>query len=565
MTNPARVCESSFVLRRFIFGAAVLAGTAQIAVLTAGCGGDDGKRPRGSQDGPSSEREQEARQDLAKAQKAGTEEAFLLVIKRHEGTRASEAARVEIARLRAEGARAELGKGNRKKARELAVEAMRTGDPEVADQARTTLEQIDQSDARHAAKAVKEILGSAQGPEECGKALAAVSETLGEKPSALLVRNVRKETLQPLSGCLQGLLDGAKDQASFAAARKVVASPDAKNAVGADTWHGISTSFNDKTVAAMVAATKGDIQAGKWESAFATIKKWGESGAADQAQVEAASQGARDLITKDLIAHGNAGIGNAKAQAALAEVERGLKLFEGLNVAPELKAMHSWLQGWLECKRLGCTMTGKPQPVFTLGATPVLPLTTAQEGAAAEMLPNATRTWTLATGKGRALIAREDPADRLSWAGRFSVARGWVDAASLQKEDTTYWVPMGKALENVRVWLPSGHDDKLYLLGVVQSVADKDVTVKKLADNQPVTVKRDVLRSGNLAKGLKVLAFCTDQLNPTEARFEEIVVLSGVATAKVTCVGQDGADGKTLNEVLGSLRSKPEWLPPRKP
>lgn len=566
MTGTAQFCESSVVLHRIIFGAAVLIGTAQVMTLT-GCGGD-GSHARGAQDEKTSEREAAARRDLSKAMKSPSEEGFRLVIKRHEGTAAADQARVEIARLHAEEARSEAAKGHRKKARALANEALETGDPGVADQARTTLEQIDRSDARHAAKAVKESLGGGQGPEQCGSAVEAVSEALGEKPSAVLVREVRKETLQPLSGCLQGLVDGANGLEGFAKARKVIDSPAAKNAVGPDTWHVVSTAFNDKTVAAMVAAAQPDIKGGKWEAAFAAMKKWQEGGAAGAAQVEAADQLARDLITKDLIARGKEALGTPKAQPVLAEVERALKLFEGLNVSGELKAMHSWLGGWLECKKIGCTMTPKPKQVFTLGATPMLPLHTAVEGTPIESLPNAAKLWVLATGKGRSMIAREEPGDRKTWAERFAAASGWVDGTTLQNEDTTYWVPVGKALENVRVWLPSGHDDKLYLLGVVQSVEGKDlkdVTVKKLADNQPTTVKRDVLRSGNLAKGLKVLAFCTDQLKPTEARFEEVIVLSGVATAKVTCIGQDGKDAKVLTEVLGSLRSQAEWLPPRKP
>jgi len=541
----------------------VLIGAAQVMALT-GCGGDG--HARGAQDEATSEREAAARRDLAKAMKSPNEEGFQLIIKRHDGTAAADQARVEIGRLRDEEARKEMAKGNRKKARELANEALKVGDPGVADQARTTLEQIDRGDARHASKVVKEGLKTGQGPEQCSSALQTVSETLGESPSPVLIRDIRKETLQPLSGCMQGLVDGANSVETFAQARKVIDSPTAKNAVGADTWHVVSTALNDKTVAAMVAAAQPDIKSGKWEAAFALMKQWAEKGAAGPPQVEAASQQARDLITKDLITRGNEALGTPKAPAVLAEVERALKLFEGLNVSGELKAMHSWLGGWLECKKIGCTMTPKPKLSYTLGATPMLPLQTAQEGTAAESLANATKVWVLATGKGRSMIAKDDPGDRKTWAQRFAAASGWVDGTTLQNEDTTYWVPVGKALENVRVWLPSGHDDKLYLLGVVQSVEGKDVTVKKLADNQTATVKRDVLRSGNLAKGLKVLAFCgTDQLKPTEARFEEVIVLSGVATAKVTCIGQDGKDGKVLTEVLGSLRSNPEWLPPRKP
>jgi hypothetical protein len=164
------------------------------------------------------------------------------------------------------------------------------------------------------------------------------------------------------------------------------------------------------------------------------------------------------------------------------------------------------------------------------------------------------------------LVARADPGDIKTWTGILTAATGWVDSAVLHADDTSLWLPTGKALEKERVWLPTGRDDKLYLLGVVESVAGNDVTVKKLSDGQSTSVKRDVLRSGTLQAGLKVLAFCGDQLRATPARFESLVTRQGgVQGAHVVCVGDDGKDREAKDELLGTLRAKPEWLPVRRP
>jgi hypothetical protein len=164
------------------------------------------------------------------------------------------------------------------------------------------------------------------------------------------------------------------------------------------------------------------------------------------------------------------------------------------------------------------------------------------------------------------LVAREDPGDVRTWNQRLAAAKGWVESSVLEKDDTSLWLPVGKALESVRVWVPTGRDDKLYLLGVVESVAGSDVTVKKISDGQATTVKRDVLHTGNMVRGLKVLAFCTDSGTPSPARFEEFTAMSsGASVARLMCLTTDGKDDKLRDAVLGSLRAKPEWLPARRP
>jgi hypothetical protein len=136
----------------------------------------------------------------------------------------------------------------------------------------------------------------------------------------------------------------------------------------------------------------------------------------------------------------------------------------------------------------------------------------------------------------------------------------------LKAEDTTDWLPLGKGLEGLRVWVPVAKADGLHQLGIVQTVDGAVVNVKKMADGQTVASKREVLRPGNMRAGLKVLAFCVDPQNLVPARFEEVIAnATGHPVARVMCLTAEGKDDKSRNELIGALRSKPEWLPARKP
>jgi hypothetical protein len=425
-------------------------------------------------------------------------------------------------------------------------------------------------DADKVIKASTEILQAGNTPETCAKAVAVVADALGDTPPAVLEREVRAKTLQPLTGCLHALTDGADaiDDAgkadAYAAMRKLIDAPATGRALGKEPSRVLLSALDQGAGQAMQAATRADLKSKSWEAVAATIRKWRECGAVTPKQADAATQSLRDSVTKDLLERGKSALGQNAAEPVLADVERGIKLL-GNGAPQELKALQGNLATWIECKRLSCKPAAKPKVMFSFGTAAVLPLD-APRGQAADNVPNATKFWVLASGGGLALVAREDPGEAKTWSDKLIAAKGWVEESALQAEDTSSWLPVGKALESMRVWLPTDKGDGLYLLGIVQTVSGKDVTVKRLADGQAATVKRDVLRTGNLRAGLKVLAFCSGPLAPSPARFEEVVpTMAGNPIARVTCLKADGKDDQSRNEVIGSLRSKAEWLPPRRP
>ncbi|MCU0694558.1 MAG: hypothetical protein MUF54_24525, partial [Polyangiaceae bacterium] len=311
--------------------------------------------------------------------------------------------------------------------------------------------------------------------------------------------------------------------------------------------------------------TQSDLKAGRWTDAFTSIDAWGSDGRAGEQQLELAKQKARDLITTQLLQQGRAVLGAKPADRVLADVDLALELFEGMNVSDELRTLREQLALWVECRRLACTASTKPEPAYNFGATGIHPADDAQ-GQATARLPNGTRVWVLARGRGFALVARTQPGEVANWEARAAAAGGWVAADSLKREDTKTWLPSGKALVGERVWLPTGRGDGLYLLGVVQAVDGAMVKIKKEGDGQDELVSRNDLRSGILAPGTKVLAFCRDTLKPTQARMQEVTRPdSRTPLAKVTCLNDDGTDANTHEELLGALRARAAWLPVRKP
>lgn len=531
----------------------------------AGCAGADAVQPsRSPEEVKEQTRQQHAQRALEHARRTNTAEAYLDVMKRYDGTDAAGEARLELAKIRAEQAREALAQGDRELAREWANEAFKLGDTVIAQQARVTLGQIDHADARTLASRVQKKLAT-PGLESCAHAIEDVSQTLGSQPSPQLLREVREATGEALTGCVSSSIDEAESSQSFGPVRKVLEEPAARNAMGQDNWFAMWSRLSTVTVDAMVAAARPALEKKAWSEAFALLDGWAKDGKAGAEQLELAKQRVRDQITSDLLARGTSALGARKPKPTLDEIDAALKVFEGLNVAPELITLQARLAGWVECERLGCRAERQPTVMYNFGALPLYPVASTQ-GFGLETVPNGTKFWVLARGRGFHLVTRQEPASIDDWQQRIASADGWVQAQAMQTRDTRDWLPVGKALENVRVWLPSGRDDKLYLLGVVESVQGNKVTIKRLSDGQSTTVQRTDLRSGFLTAGTRVLAFCQNALRQTEARVEQVVTsASGTTTAKLTCMAADGSDANSKDELLGSLRAKPEWLPARYP
>lgn len=541
------------------FGRITLVGGVVVALFGPGCSGAPSK--------PSVMVETEAEADryFEKAKEANTIEAYEAVIKRYPDTDASGRARIEVARLSADLALVAVGRGDWEEARLLSSRAIELGDPMIAKSAQATLEQVDRADARAAAERVEGILKKDASLPGCAKAIGIVGQTLGDAPSAQLLRDLRKATLQPISACMQRAIEEAKPNDQFAPVREVLTSADAKRAYGQDTQFSLLTTLNETVVGAMIEQSARDMASGRWKEVFAAFDAWGKDGKAGPEQVEAAKQSARDSITEGLLTRGKTALGSRAAESLVGDVQRALDVFSGMNVAPELERLRDHLQGWLECSKLRCVPETKPKLMYSFGATSLHPITSSST-AATGRIAHGSKLWVLARSPSMSLVTSQQPDGITSWEQRFRAAQGWVQTAVLKTEDTTTWLPVGQALVGERVWLPTGRDDGLYLLGTVTKVEGDEITVEKISDGLPSKVKRTDLRSGVLLAGTQVLAFCRDTIHLTEARFEAVV--AGDARAprgEITCLEEDGGEGRKRQEQLGALRAKPSWLPPRRP
>ncbi len=157
------------------------------------------------------------------------------------------------------------------------------------------------------------------------------------------------------------------------------------------------------------------------------------------------------------------------------------------------------------------------------------------------------------TKDGRALLTAADPG-----AGPLNTmldkAVGWAPVDHLAREATVSWVVPDDQLKGEVVWAPLRKDEPLWELGTVTEVSGQDISVKRAADDVVVKVTRKQLRSGRLVSGTRVLTFCTAKNQP--AKITEVLPNQMV---KLLCDG-----GQEKDEVLASLRSKPEILPPTK-
>ncbi|MCU0693717.1 MAG: hypothetical protein MUF54_20195, partial [Polyangiaceae bacterium] len=224
-----------------------LLGLSLLACGTLGCGAGagSGTRTPGNVD---EAREHEARRALVAAREADSIEAFETVTKKYEGTPGGEQARMELARRAAELARAAIGRGDRDEARVMAVRALEFGDPVLAQQATTTLQQVDLADARETAERVEAVLHKDSSLVGCEKAVMLVANTFGPEPSKLLVSDLRKATLQPLANCLQSAIDAGSADASFGAVRKVVEGSETEQVLGPDMRFSVLSALNDQVV-----------------------------------------------------------------------------------------------------------------------------------------------------------------------------------------------------------------------------------------------------------------------------------------------------------------------------
>jgi hypothetical protein len=194
----------------------------------------------------------------------------------------------------------------------------------------------------------------------------------------------------------------------------------------------------------------------------------------------------------------------------------------------------------------------KPEKRWIHGRVPVLPATKI-DGASKRDLAHGVEVWILGTAKDKALVTDVDPGSGPITAMLDKVT-GWVPVDRLATQATVDWLVPDDQLKGQRVWGPLRKDEPMFELGVVAEASAKEIIVKRVADDAPIKVTRKQLRNGRLAPGTKVITFCTAKDQPAQ-----VVETPLSGTVKLKCDG-----GQEKEEVLASLRTKPELLPASK-
>ena len=465
--------------------------------------------------------------------------------------------------------------GRLERARELLRQADTYADSRVREDIRVTAERVDEADAKRLVPGAVEIAQEgdcAQALEDTAKLVVLANRGRG---FPTLVRQLTRDANVE---CLEAMM---ADEARLPEVRELLATTTARQALGKTVHAELETALDEAAIAVVMSSLDEPLRERRWDevlTGLAALVKAGKASEADQAQIV---ELVREGLTKDVEA----------VMSEAMEDEDGRGSGEALRRADELLAI-----GWgpsarvpdkaqaapppsrlvearkklafrSVCWSLRCRTTA-PAPMWTYGKVPTFALLEPTGKPAGELL-HATAVWQIAQATSKVLVVASDPgelSDGLD--ARVRADAVWVEAAALRSSDTAKWLPPGQALVGTRVWGPLRPPEKLLEAGKVLAVDGARATVQRVSDRQQVTVSRTQLHFGTLAKGIKVLALCGG-IKLQTALIEQAAIpkhaSQGDPVLTVQCLDRDGSpDGPTRQQLLGSLRTRPEWLPPRR-
>ena len=473
---------------------------------------------------------------------------------------AAEKARFDRAQKKIAQAEAAAQDKDYDQARELLAEARKIGVESQRYEIAEAVERIDKRQAKALVTSVHKKMAA-----ECEASIGKLAKSMRDSEGEAFHREVRRLAAPEATKCVQAAMDEATQSGNLAAARKLVNSEDVKLVLG-PAQKKISGELDGTVSEVLRAQVEGDIKAKKWGEAAAKLDAAVKKGDADEAQAAATLDVIRAGMAPDIAALAQKSVGQRDAVGNLAKVDALIKLgrwevlppesaklaAKGAALPEDLARKREALAVWAEAQRLGLQPSIKPEKRWTHGKVPIAPATK-QDGESKRDLKESGEVWIIGKTKTRALIAETEPTGSLPQ--RIEKATGWVALDRLATEPTDNWLPPDDQLKDARVWGPLRSPDPLLELGTVSEVKGNDVAVKRVADDQLVTVPRKSLRAGKLDKGMKVLAAC--------AKKEEVGVIEEVTQAFRPTVKVKCSDG-VKDEQLSALRSKPELLPATK-
>ena len=472
-----------------------------------------------------------------------------------------EQAKIEEGRKKIDDAGRAMNEKKYDRARKLLAEAAALAIESQRFEIETAVDKLDKREAKLWANEVAEKFKD----KDCDGAFKQLEEPIKSHESETFTRELRRQVGADALKCIQAVTDDKVMAATYGEARKLVDTPEAKIVLGPAGWKKLVAELDVTLLDAYKGQIADEIKARKWPSAVDKIDALVKKGDATPEQGAALIELVRAGIGPEVAQASQKALGQNDAPKTLREVDALIKLAKWEVMAPDAAALspdkalpaeiarkRDALAIWVEATHVAMKILKKPEKRWAHGRIPVFPATKA-DGESKRDLGHGTEVWILGTAKGRALITDTDPG-----VGPLTMmldkATGWVPVAHLATEATLDWLVPDDQLKGQRVWGPLRKDEPTLELGIVFEASAKEITVKRVADDAPIKVVRKQLRNGRLAPGTKVLTFCTAKDMPAQ-----IVETPRDKTVKLKCDG-----GQEKEEVLASLRSKPELLPPSK-
>jgi len=424
-------------------------------------------------------------------------------------------------------------------------------------------EQLEKVDKRHAKLWANEIEPSLK-EGDCKGAFGEVAAPMRDLESEVFVRELRRLIGTQALACVQARIDDATTAGQFAKARALVGAEDTKTVLGAAQQKKLMTEVDTTVFEAKKAQLEEPLKGKRWSDALAKIDEAQKAGDIGEEGAKGLLGVVRAAVTPEVAGMAARAVGQGReAPKALEDVDRLIKLVRWEIVGPDMAPIakdkaapevvakkRQALAVWVESQRVKMKPAKKAEKRWAHGKVAVVPAAKADAPSKRDLAP-ASEVWILGQTKDLALVTDVDPAGA-SLDVQLERAVGWVPLARLAPKNTSEWIPPDDQLVGTRVWAPLRPGEANLELGTVSAVKGQDVTVKRLADDKEIQVKRGTLRLGRLLPGAKLVAFC--QAKTQIVTLEE--VLPDQRTVKLVCEG-----GLRKDEVLPGLRARPEDLP----
>lgn len=528
----------------------VLAFLAGLGAVACGGGAPGPESPAGS-----SRDEERATNLLDKARAEKKTETYRRLVSRFPDSKAAGEGRDELAKLLVDEAKALLKSADFATADERAEEATLYAGVELTQAARDVQKGIDEARADRAAKRALESATAGK----CASALKAVADPVRAKARAHFKSALMAKTKAALLTCLEQKLAEEVKAGNVEAARSLLTAPDTTTALDKESYKAAEALLQKQLIEQGLGVLRPLLDAQKWQEAFAKLDELEKAGKLSAPERSIANGVVRDAVKKHVQGVVKTALGAKKPGDVQKQIDDAVKV-AGWDTVPEEIEMARWrLSIAVECERLRCKL-GKPAAAWAWGAVGLRPAESSG-GAESGKLSHGQKTWILGKSAAFALIAKDDPG-AVEGPALFEKASAWAPAKSLMTADTAGWLPPNDQLAGVVVWAPLRAPAKDYHLGTVKKVDGRKVTVVRMADKADVVVDLATLRAGAIGSGLKVMAFCNDQVHTETAKVDSIVSTDeGVPKVKIKC---DKGD-ITRVEIGTALVTKAEWLPAKKP